>query len=194
MYGEILPIDTARIVVADDDDTFTFGGREVRVLHTKGHALHHYCLHDPSSGGVFTGDRFGISYREFDTDRGEFIYPTTTPPHFDPDEAHKAIDRIMGLAPSRLYLTHYSRVDDVERLAGDMHESIDGFVAIAKKHRDDERRSEAMQASMAEYLAARIVAHGYTGDDETLRDLIHWDVVLNSQGLDAWLSWLERNQ
>ena len=109
-------------------------------------------------------------------------------------EMHKAIDRIMSLEPSHLYLTHYSRVDDVERLAADMHECIDGFVAIAEKHRDDEGRCEAMQASMGAYLAERIVAHGYQGDAETLRSLIHWDVVLNSQGLDAWLTWLERNQ
>jgi glyoxylase-like metal-dependent hydrolase (beta-lactamase superfamily II) len=194
MYGAILPIDAARIVAAEDNETFAVDGREMRVLHTKGHALHHYCLHDPASKGVFTGDSFGISYREFDTDRGEFIYPTTTPPHFDPAEAHKAIDRIMSLEPSHLYLTHYSRVDDVERLAADMHECIDGFVAIAEKHRDDEGRCEAMQASMGAYLAERIVAHGYQGDAETLRSLIHWDVVLNSQGLDAWLTWLERNQ
>ena len=138
MYGDILPIDADRIVTAEDDQTFAFGGREMRALHTKGHALHHYCLHDPTSNGVFTGDSFGISYREFDTDNGEFIYPTTTPAHFDPTEAHKAIDRIMDLRPSRLYLTHYSRVDDVDRLAVDMHECIDGFVAIAEKHRDDD--------------------------------------------------------
>jgi glyoxylase-like metal-dependent hydrolase (beta-lactamase superfamily II) len=194
MYGEILPIDADRIVVADDDATFSFGDRELRALHTKGHALHHYCLYDPASSGVFTGDSFGISYREFDTEKGEFIYPTTTPPHFDPPEAHKAIDRIMGLEPSCLYLTHFSRVDDVERLASDMHESIDGFVAISDEHRDDENRLEAMQASMADYLAARVRAHGYQGDEDTLRGLIHWDVVLNSQGLDAWLSWMERNQ
>jgi glyoxylase-like metal-dependent hydrolase (beta-lactamase superfamily II) len=194
MYGEILPIDAGRIAVAEDDDTFSFGGREMRALHTKGHALHHYCLHDPQSNGVFTGDSFGISYREFDTDNGEFIYPTTTPPHFDPVEAHKAIDRIAGLEPSSLYLTHYSRVGDVGRLASDMHECIDGFVAISDKHRDDEDRLEAMQASMAEYLATRIRAHGYQGDDDTLRELIYWDVVLNSQGLDVWLSWMERNQ
>jgi glyoxylase-like metal-dependent hydrolase (beta-lactamase superfamily II) len=194
MYGEILPIDAGRIVVAEDDETFSFGGREMRVLHTKGHALHHYCLYDRESSGVFTGDSFGISYREFDTDKGEFIYPTTTPPHFDPPEAHKAIDRIVGLEPSCLYLTHFSRVDDVGRLASDMHEGIDGFVAISNRHRDDGNRLEAMQASMADYLAARIRAHGYQGDDDTLRALIHWDVVLNSQGLDAWLSWMERNQ
>ncbi len=194
LYGEILPIEADRIVTAADEDRFEFGGRQLQILHTEGHARHHYCLHDPQSRGVFTGDSFGISYRELDTPRGEFIYPTTTPPHFDPTEAHKAIDRIMGLEPDRLYLTHYSRVDDVERLAGDMHECIDGFVAIAERHRDADDRSEAIQASMFEYLSDRLIAHGYNGDRDAMWSVVQIDVVLNSQGLDAWLSWLERKR
>jgi glyoxylase-like metal-dependent hydrolase (beta-lactamase superfamily II) len=192
LYGEIVPIDADRIVAPADEQRFEFGDRQLQALYTEGHARHHYCLHDAQSNGVFTGDSFGISYRELDTSRGEFIYPTTTPSHFEPDAAHKAVDRIMGLEPDKLYLTHYSRVDDVERLAGDMHECIDGFVAIAERHRDAADRSEAIQASMLEYLSDRLSDHGYSGDSDAMWSIIDVDVVLNSQGLDAWLSWLER--
>jgi glyoxylase-like metal-dependent hydrolase (beta-lactamase superfamily II) len=164
------------------------------VLHTEGHARHHYCLNDPQSRGVFTGDSFGISYRELDTKNGEFIYPTTTPPHFDPAEAHKAIDRIMELRPERLYLTHYSRVDDLERLADDMHDCIDGFVAIAERHREAKDRCDAIQADMFDFLANRLATHGYAGDRDAMWSVMQFDVKLNSQGLDTWLSWLERQQ
>jgi len=194
MYGEILPIDEARIVVAEDEQRFEFAGRELQTLHTEGHARHHYCLHDAQSRGVFTGDSFGISYRELDTKNGEFIYPTTTPSHFEPVEAHKAVDRIMGLQPDKLYLTHYSRVDDVGRLAADMHVCIDGFVAIAERHRDDDDRCEAMQASMFDFLSDRLAAHGYPGDRDSIWSVVQHDVKLNSQGLDAWLHWLERKK
>ena len=194
LYGEIVPIDSARIIVAEDEDEFSLGGRRLRALHTEGHARHHYCLHDPASAGVFTGDSFGISFRELDTDKGEFIYPTTTPPHFDPVEAHKAIDRIVALGPSCLYLTHYSRVDSIDRLAADMHECIDGFVAIAEKYRARQNRFELIRAEMFDYLAARIRAHGFDGDRDSMWSIIEFDVVLNSQGLDSWLSWLERQQ
>jgi glyoxylase-like metal-dependent hydrolase (beta-lactamase superfamily II) len=171
-----------------------FGDRNVQVLHTEGHARHHYCLNDPQSRGVFTGDSFGISYRELDTKNGEFIYPTTTPPHFDPAEAHKAIDRIMELRPERLYLTHYSRVDDLERLADDMHDCIDGFVAIAERHREAKDRCDAIQADMFDFLANRLATHGYAGDRDAMWSVMQFDVKLNSQGLDTWLSWLERQQ
>ena len=192
LYGDIVPIDAARIIEAADEDRFSFGGREVRALHTEGHARHHYCLHDPQSRGVFTGDSFGISYRELDTEKGEFIFPTTTPPHFEPTEAHKAVDRIMAQEPDRLYLTHYSRVNDVQRLANDMHECLDGFVAIARRHQDRDDRREAMETDLFEFLYERLAAHGYDQGREAAQDFLKHDMVLNSQGLDAWLSWLER--
>ena len=133
MYGELEPISAERVVIAEDDDRFTLAGRELRAFHTEGHARHHYCLADPASAGVFTGDSFGISYRELDTAAGEFIYPTTTPIHFDPVAAHQAIDRILEFRPERLYLTHYSIVTDIARLADDMHRRLDDFVAMARR-------------------------------------------------------------
>jgi glyoxylase-like metal-dependent hydrolase (beta-lactamase superfamily II) len=179
-------------LIAGDEDSFDFGGREVRALHTEGHARHHYCLHDPQSRGVFTGDSFGISYRELDTARGEFIFPTTTPPHFEPTEAHKALDRIMALEPEKLYLTHYSRVNDVVRLANDMHECLDGFVAIARRHQQSDDRRTAMERDLFEFLYERLAAHGYDRGRDAAQAFLKHDMVLNSQGLDAWLSWLER--
>jgi glyoxylase-like metal-dependent hydrolase (beta-lactamase superfamily II) len=192
LYGDIVPIDASRIDEAGDEDCFSFGGREVRALHTEGHARHHYCLHDPRSHGVFTGDSFGISYRELDTEKGEFIFPTTTPPHFEPTEAHKAVDRIMAQQPEKLYLTHYSRVNDVERLAQDMHECLDGFVAIAREHERRDDRREAIEQDLFGFLYERLAAHGYDQGREAAQTFLKHDMVLNSQGLDAWLSWLER--
>ena len=139
MYGEIIPIEESRVIVADDEAWFDLNGRAMQALHTEGHARHHYVLNDPASRGVFTGDNFGISYRELDTANGEFIFPTTTPASFDPDEAHVSVDRIMACGPEQLYLTHYSRVRDLGRLADDMHKGIDAYVemALANKEQPD---------------------------------------------------------
>jgi len=160
-------------------------------LFTEGHARHHYCLRDPASRGVFTGDSFGVSYRELDTVAGEFIFPTSTPASFDPAEAHKSIDRIMGCNPERLYLTHYSRVTDLARLAADMHAGIDAYVEIALAQRDNDDLLPAMQSAMYDYLSARLIAHGYKGDDSAMRSVLEIDVMLNAQGL---VSWLQRQQ
>ncbi|MGH8221788.1 MAG: MBL fold metallo-hydrolase [Woeseiaceae bacterium] len=187
MYGDIRPIPAQRVRVVDDGQIIELAGRPLRVMFTEGHARHHYCLVDGVSRGVFTGDSFGISYRELDTARGEFIYPTTTPVHFDPPEAHKAIDRIMGEAPHQLFLTHYSRVAGLERLADDMHRRIDDFVAIAERHADDADRTAAMRAGMFHYLRHELAAHGWSGDDDRLHAIVDVDIELNTMGLEYWL-------
>jgi glyoxylase-like metal-dependent hydrolase (beta-lactamase superfamily II) len=193
MYGEIRPIDEARIIVAEDEDWFDLNGRQLQALHTEGHARHHYVLHDPASRGVFTGDSFGISYRELDTARGPFIFPTTTPASFDPDEAHKAVDRIIACRPDYLYLTHYSRVGEPERLAADMHAGIDAFVELALAHKDDDDRDASIRDALDDYLSARLVEHGFKGGRDAIWSALSTDIVLNAQGLVAWLERLERH-
>ncbi len=191
LYGVIQPIDESRVVVPNDEQWIELNGRKLQVLFTEGHARHHYCLHDPASRGVFTGDSFGVSYRELDTAAGEFIFPTSTPASFDPAEAHKSVDRIMACNPERLYLTHYSRVTDLARLAADMHAGIDAYVEIALAQRDNDDPLPAMQSAMYDYLSTRLIAHGYKGDDSAMRSVLEIDVVLNAQGL---VSWLQRQQ
>ena len=193
MYGEVLPIAEDRVVVAEDEAWFELNGRRMQTLHTEGHARHHYVLNDPASRGVFTGDNFGISYRELDTANGEFIYPTTTPASFDPDEAHKSVDRIMSCDPKFLYLTHYSRIEDLDRLAADMHAGIDAYVDIALARKDDENRDETIQEAMNDYLSGRAVEHGFAGDSDALWSILEVDIILNSQGLVSWLQRLEKN-
>jgi len=191
LYGVIQPVDESRVVVPNDEQWIELNGRKLQVLFTEGHARHHYCLRDPASRGVFTGDSFGVSYRELDTAAGEFIFPTSTPASFDPAEAHKSVDRIMACNPERLYLTHYSRVTDLARLAADMHAGIDAYVEIALAQRDNDNPLPAMQSAMYDYLSTRLIAHGYKGDDSAMRSVLEIDVVLNAQGL---VSWLQRQQ
>lgn len=187
LYGSIQPIDAARIDVADDGEVFSLRGRELQTFYTEGHAKHHYCLSDPTSRGVFTGDSFGVSYRELDTVAGEFIFPTTTPVHFDPDEAHKSVDRILSYEPERLYLTHYSEVGNLGRLASDMHKGINAFVAIAMEKANDDNRTTAIQGAIFDYFEAGLIRHGYKGDRDTMRSILKLDVNLNTQGLEVWL-------
>jgi glyoxylase-like metal-dependent hydrolase (beta-lactamase superfamily II) len=191
MYGDIEAIAAERIEIVSDEQEYNLAGRSLRCLFTEGHARHHYCLADPTSRGVFTGDSFGVSYRELDTAAGEFIFPTTTPVHFDQPEAHKAIDRIMAEQPEHLYLTHYSRVSDLPRLAHDMHERIDDFVEIATRHAMAPDRTATIRRSMFHYLTDALREHGFPADDEAdnerLHALLDMDIELNTMGMEHWL-------
>jgi glyoxylase-like metal-dependent hydrolase (beta-lactamase superfamily II) len=192
MYGVIQPIEQSRIVVAGDEQWFDLSGRKLQAFFTEGHALHHYCLNDPVSRGVFTGDSFGVSYRELDTEFGELVFPTSTPTHFDPDAAHVSVDRIMACNPKQLYLTHYSRVRDLDRLAADMHAGIDAFAEIALRNRAADDLRAAIQPEMSAHLKRLARDHGYLGDAVALQSILEIDIVLNTKGLVSWIQRLKK--
>ena len=99
LYGEIVPIDEARMLVPEDGERIRLGSRSLELIHTPGHALHHYCVVDREHDRIFSGDTFGLSYRDFDVDGREFILPTTTPVHFDPEALCHSVDRLMAYRP-----------------------------------------------------------------------------------------------
>ena len=46
---------------------------------------------------------------------------------------------------------------------------------------------------MEDHLVARVFEHGFAGDPEAARAVLEIDIVLNAQGLVAWLERLEKN-
>lgn len=198
LYGEIAPIAAERVVVTTDGERLKLGEREFEFVHTPGHALHHQAIVDHGAGSIFTGDTFGISYREFDAARGAYIMPTTTPTQFDPDQLVTSIDRLLAYKPRALYLTHYSRVTDVARLGRDLKAQIEMFVSIAQRaaaeamgNTDETATREALQTSirrgLREYAFETLRAHGCTLPDAEIDALLRGDWDLNSAGLVAWL-------
>lgn len=187
LYGQIVPIPRERVTQSADGMWIALAGRKLELIHTPGHALHHYCVIDRQAEAIFSGDTFGISYRHFDTAAGEFIFPTTTPVHFDPLALHVSVDRLMSYQPKAIYLTHFSKVTQLPRLAADMHECIDGFVAIARRHAGERERSARIRTDLFAYIAQRLERHGFRSSDATLQVLLATDVELNSQGLEVWL-------
>jgi len=194
-YGNIRAIDEQRVLAVEDGELIDWGGDRLELIHTPGHARHHYCIVDHRSNGIFTGDSFGISYRELDTKHGAFIFPTTTPVQFDPDAAHATIDRLVGYAPECVYLTHFSRVTDVPRLARDLHTDLDAMVAIGLDCRTTgAQRVERIETAIGDYLRDRARSHGCTLGDTEIDALLDVDVKLNAQGIDIWLERMEKGK
>ena len=186
-YGRLQPIAAERVVEAADGHVVELAGRPLRCLDTPGHARHHLCVFDARANVCFSGDTFGLSYREFDGAHGPFILPTTSPVQFDPVALHASIDRLIALRPAAMYLTHYGRVEEVERLAADLHAQIDVMVALARAAAGQPDRHAALMASLTDLYAERARAHGWAHGREALRQLLAMDIELNAQGLAIWL-------
>ncbi|HVG58200.1 MAG TPA: MBL fold metallo-hydrolase [Hyalangium sp.] len=187
LYGELVPIPADRIVTTQDGQRLSLAGRELQFVHTPGHALHHHAIVDLAHRSIFTGDTFGLSYRELDTENGAFIVPTTTPTQFDPEQLVASMDRLLGYEPQALYLTHYSRVTEVPRLAELLKLQIRQFVTIARSHRDNENRHDAISADMRSLWLELLRRHGCTLPGARIDEVLGTDLELNTQGLIAWL-------
>jgi glyoxylase-like metal-dependent hydrolase (beta-lactamase superfamily II) len=184
LYGDILPIAKERIAIAQDGQKFELAGRVFECVHTPGHALHHQAIVDHGAVCIFTGDTFGISYREFDTAQGPWIMPTTTPTQFDPGQLKASIVRLMQYRPRRLYLTHYSEVSQCARLANDMYEAVDDFVRIARASGLDSAR---MRFGLRDWAHQGLRDHGCTMGIDAIDAILGKDYELNAAGLAAWL-------
>ncbi|MGA9574684.1 MAG: MBL fold metallo-hydrolase [Lysobacterales bacterium] len=187
IYGVLIPVEQHRVRIMEDESTTELGNRQLRFIDTPGHARHHFCVHDSLTNGWFTGDTFGLSYREFDTRNGAFLFPTTTPIQFDPEPLKASVRRLMEVQPEYMYLTHYGRVSDVPRLAGMMLDGIDKLVEIAERFRDDSLRRQKIETAMADWLLDGLEKHGVTLDKNTCLALLESDIKLNAQGIECWL-------
>ncbi len=187
-YGKIQPVAAERIIEATDGLVLDLAGRKIRVADTPGHAAHHVCYFDERTRAWFTGDTFGLSYRELDHDGKQFVFPSTTPVQFDPEALHASIDRLMAEQPTAMYLTHYARVTDLPRLASDLHRLIDAHVAIARSGADAlDHRHQIIRNGLSALMRQEAQRQQWPVDENTLFDIFAMDLELNAQGLEVWL-------
>ena len=186
LYGDMVPIPSERVQVVQDGERFRLGGRELELIHTPGHALHHYAVVDAAHASIFPGDTFGVSYREMDSRRGAFVTPATTPSQFDPDQLIASIDRMMSYGPEAMYLMHFSRVTGLPRLAELLKTQIPELARIAQRHVNAADRYAAVRTDMLNLWLGLAHQHDVALSDAQIETLLRGDLDLNTQGLNVW--------
>ena len=186
-YGTLRPVAADRVLETHDGMTIELAGRPLHFLDTPGHAMHHHCIWDAASRGFFTGDTFGLSYRDFDTAAGAWAMPTTTPVQFQPEALRRSIERMLAFEPEWMYVTHYGRVGDVPRLAALLLSQLDEMVLLAKSLPAGPARHAALMAGLEPLHFESLRRHGVILGDERLRELLALDLELNAQGIGVWL-------
>ena len=184
-YGEIIPIDANRVTEADDNFILDFDGRELRFIDTPGHARHHFCIWDKTTKTMFTGDTFGISYRDLDHQDDVYILPSTSPVQFDPEALTKSINRIMDFKPERVCLTHFSAIKPTKKVVNKLIESVHFVSDLAIKHADKNDAESIIYNNMMDYFLKGLNEIGFQNNDEA-KDRLSLDVQINTQGLIYW--------
>lgn len=189
LYGDLVPVPEDRIVAAHDGQGFPLGGHDILFIDTPGHANHHGCLFDSVSKTAFTGDAFGLSYREFDTQAGPWVLATTTPVAFDPESWQESLSRILALNPAAVCPAHFGRLAKPSELVGMLRKSIEAHIAIAleEEPRNEHGRAERLKAAVDALLVGEAIRQCPAIGEDKARELLAIDIDLNAQGLHVWL-------
>ena len=186
-YGNVIGVDAERVLETEDGMVLSLASRLLTFIDTPGHARHHHCIWDERSRGFFTGDTFGLSYREFDSDQGAWLLPTTTPVQFEPEALQASVRRMLAFDPACMYLTHYGRVTQVQRLGAQFLEQLDQMVRLGQSLRDQPARHAALKQGLLQICVAAAAANGCRQTPAEVEALLALDIELNAQGMAFWL-------
>ena len=185
LYGDIIPIEANRVIEAEDNFILDFEGRELKFIDTPGHAKHHFCIWDKQTGTMFTGDTFGISYRDLDKDGEVYIFPSTSPVQFDPKALVESINKIMEYNPHRVCLTHFSAIKPSKQVVEQLIDGIKFVSYLAKKYAAHNDAELIIREKMMEYFLKGLSKIG-VADLNFCRERLELDVKINTQGLIYW--------
>jgi hydroxyacylglutathione hydrolase len=188
MYGELKPIAAHRIISATDGMTINLHGRLLTCYDTPGHANHHNIILDVASNSIFSGDVFGVGYPELNVTQQVFGFPSTTPVNFDPEQMLHSINKIVELAPSTVYLTHFGAAQDIPRLAQDLRRMVSAYVAIAKANVNSSNCQHNIYNELLNYVIQEAQQFGCKLPREEIAQVIQLDMQINAQGLEVWLT------
>lgn len=153
LWGVMEPVPEERLVTVEDGDTLRFGGLEIDVLYTPGHASHHVSYAVPQHEVVVAGDVAGVRVPP-----SGLVWPPTPPPDIDAEAWHASISRLRDLNPRRLLLTHFGPVDNVTEHLGQLDARIERWVDLIASLQDeglerdelaDRLAADAQQESLA---------------------------------------------
>jgi len=191
LYGDIQPVEPSRIRDIEDGAAFDLDARPLRFLHTPGHAKHHAVVFDEHSGALFSGDAFGIAYPRYRRDGFRFIFPSTSPVQFDPDDSLASFQKIVDLRPARILLTHFGELTDVAQAYGQLGDLIGYSMERAEKRYAQVYRGEALERFLEEDLWSYYEGMLERGLDlrldETEREFLNLDAHLNAMGLAFYI-------
>ena len=191
-HAGMLPVDAARVVVAEDGHVVPLAGRPLLCIDSPGHALHHYSVWDARTRSWFAGDAFGLSYRELDTANGAFGVPTTSPVQFDPDQMKASIRRLVAHGPAVIRVAHYGAVTECERLAVDLVAQVDAMARIAREADGRPDRHARIAGELVRLYVGRARAHGVADAERVVPEVLGNDIEINAQGLETWLERLRK--
>ncbi len=185
LYGEITPVAKPRIREMNDSEELKWGNRLFKFLHTLGHANHHFCVLEIASRSIYTGDSFGLAYPDLQK-KGLFIFPSTSPTGYDPEEAIRSVERIVKTGAKTAYLTHFGRITLLKEAAMQLTEHLNWsrklFREVVDRSGPIQEEETYCLEKMKNYYT-KVLAHKDLASDTQVWELMKLDLELNAAGI-----------
>ncbi len=192
LYGDIKEIPEERVLSMTDGDSIEVGNRKLSMIYSPGHAKHHNVVYDDFSGSVFSGDAFGIGYPRFRYEKGDLIFPSTSPVQFDPESAINTFKLIADLKPSRILLTHFGSIENVDEAHSQLKKFINMIKESGVKRYSEGLRSDDLDKAISSDIwgifESRIIelrGRPFTSDE---KEHLFLDVDLNGKGTAVYIT------
>ena len=186
-YGQLIPVDESRIIAMKEGEIISFQNRRLQIFDAPGHANHHIAVFDEESKSFFTGDAFGIAYPELASEGREFIFISSTPTQFEPVKFNTTIKKILGQKPTSCFLTHFSKIMNIEKNGCELLKQIDEYVTITQQAGNNpEGRQGRIRKKLLELLYNKLKKTNLSISKREFGNLLSLDLSLNAQGLEYW--------
>lgn len=183
LYGTIIPVPAGRVLAAEDGTELPLGASKIKCIDAPGHAKHHMVFLDESSGALFAGDGFGISYKCMRGSKGQWAMPTASPVQFDPEAMKRTMRRILSFAPKAIYATHYGEIEKIAETEKSLEASVDEYVRIAVEAHGER---EGIMARLIAFYREKIAENGQASEQDIIEKAMAIDLELDTQGLVCW--------
>jgi len=163
LWGEVLSAPAEQLHTLGDGDVVEAGGLRFVAHDSPGHARHHLAY---QLGGIaFTGDLAGVRRPE-----SPHIRLPTPPPEFDLEAWLASLARIRALGLSRLYLTHFGPVSDVDHHWGRVADLLPRYAEQVRAALAAGLERDAIVDDISAWEAARLDADGIPAEDRPVYD------------------------
>jgi len=127
LYGRMTAVPSERLVAAEDGGIVKLGsGKELRLVHSPGHAKHHIGVLETQSGVLLVGDAVGVKLPGAGP-----LRPATPPDDFDLALALGSLHKFRELRPKQLILTHFGPAGEPEEVLSEAEEQLGIWTTIA---------------------------------------------------------------
>lgn len=153
LWGTLKPIPAEQLIIVEDQDVITVGDCDFKAIHSPGHAKHHTAWQ--LDNVLFTGDVAGICMDDL------AVLAPCPPPDINIDLWIASIDKCLAIEEvDTYYLTHGSRVDDIQRQMKALKRTLRMQADFLKPYFDNETPTKEIYKPFGEMMSQDLLDQG----------------------------------